>query len=456
MRALVSKPAFGLFLDPGLGKTSIVLAAFTLLRRAGVARRMLVVAPLRVARAVWPVEAAKWADFADLRVVVVHGKDARERLARLQEDADVYVINPEGLVWLEGLSRRAWKFWPEMLVVDESTRLKHTRRKRFSALRKLLPRFRRRYVLTGTPAPNGLLDLFGQVLLLDCGKTFGPYITSFRREFFTPTGFKGYRWVPQPDAEERIFRKLRPLVMRLSADDYLDLPKLVETDVRVDLSAEARRTYDRFAEDLVVHLREGRVTAANGGAATSKLRQLAGGNVYLDGSEEWARGRRRKARAEVVHTAKLDALEELVGELNGQPALVAFEFRHERDAIRARLGKDLPSIDGETSPAATVEAIEAWNHDALPVLLVQPQAAAFGLNLQAGGHGVVFYALGWNLEYHDQLVRRLYRMGRQRPVFVYRLIAAGTIDRTVARVLAGKDHTQRRLLHALREDLDAC
>jgi SNF2 family DNA or RNA helicase len=449
VKLMVSQGAAGLLLDPGLGKTSISLAAFKILKRRGLVDRMLVIAPLRVCYLVWPEEAKKWTDFHGLKIAVLHG---RKKMDALRGDADVLVINPEGLPWLVDHAN-AMRPWPDMLVVDESTRFKHTRTKRFKLLKKLLPRFRRRYILTGTPAPNGLLDLFGQIYLLDYGTALGRFITHYRMAYFYPTGYGGYTWVLKPGAEEQIHGKLKPLTLRLDAKDYLKLPPKIETDLQVNLNAKAEKVYERLKKDLVLRLKEGEVTAMNAGVLTGKLRQVANGGIYMD-DDPMDRGgvQSRKSRYATVHDEKVDLLEELIEELSGQPTLVSFEFRHDRDRILKRLG-DTPVLDGSTTAREGIAIERDWNAGKLPVLLVHPQSAAHGLNLQRGGRALIWFALPWDLELYDQLVRRIWRQGQKQRVFVYHLIAKGTVDRLVLETLRRKTRTQRALLDALKKEV---
>lgn len=438
IKFLISNGQAGLFLDPGLGKTSITFAAFKLLRKQGMVNKMLVVAPLRPAHSVWPQESQKWADFADLKVRVLHGD---ERV--LRPDNDVDVINPEGLKWLFG-EAKAQRRWPwEMLVIDESTQFKHTDTQRFKILKPWLPRFLRRYILTGSPAPNGLMDLFGQVYVLDRGHALGQYITHYRREFFDQTGFNGYEWKLRQGSEDKIYERLKPLVLRLSAADYLDLPPLIENVVRVDLPPGARKAYDQMEELLIAELDDGVVTAATASAATNKCRQIANGGIY-GAEDEWKH----------VHDAKTEAVQDIVEELGGKPAFVAYEFKHDL----ARLQKafpDAPYLGGGVPPKRARELEDAWNAGFLPVLFAQPQSVAHGLNLQGVGAAVIWHSLTWNLEHDEQLVRRVWRQGQKERVVVHRIVASNTVDDVILRTVRSKDRTQKALLGALRDSLDA-
>jgi hypothetical protein len=447
---LVARGAAGLFLDPGLGKTSITLAAYQALARAGVARRMLVVAPLRPAYEVWPAEAAKWREFAGLRVTVLHGS-RKDRL--LEEPADVFVVNPEGLGWLTAAVQEKRFKLPDVLVVDESTYFKHTRTLRSKLLRALLPRFRRRYILTGTPAPNGILDLFGQVYLLDLGDALGRFISHFRQAYFFQTGFGGFQWTPLPGAEEKIYARLQPLVLRLDAADYLAIPPLRVVDMTVTLPPRARAVYQRLEREFAVLLASGEVTAVNAAVAAMKLRQVVNGSVYLDAEVRRFDGPIAKRRVAVIHAAKAEALAELLEELSGQPLLVAYEFDHDLPAIASAAEvplEDLAVIGGKTTPTRTRELLRAWDAGELRVLAVHPASAAHGLNLQAGGTHLCWYGLTWNLEHYDQLIRRLWRQGQARRVTVHRLVVRDSIDEAVLAALGAKARTQRHLLDALR------
>ena len=441
IKFMVQQACAGLLLDMGLGKTSIAYAAFKTLKDLGYVNRMLVISPLRPAQAVWPAEAAKWDQFADLNVVVLHGPHKLERLK--DKSVDVHVINPEGMPWLLKASARAKPTddWPwEMLVVDESTLYKHTRTQRFKTIKPYLNMFRRRYILTGTPAPNGLLDLFGQVYLLDGGSALGTYVTHYRLAFFDNPDKLGWVWVPRAGAAEQIYKKLEPLCMRMSAADYLTLPELIFNDIVVDLPPAARRTYDQMENALIAQVAGGTVVAANAAAASGKCRQVAGGGIYTGaGDRAWLE----------IHDAKLDAVEEVVESLQGKPVIVVYEFDHERERLQRRF-KGAPAIAGGMSEHAFKQAENAWNRGEVPVLLVQPAAAARGLNLQKGGSRMVFHSTPWNLEHYQQIIARIHRQGQRERCFVHHIVARNTVDELVVKVLGKKDRTQRALLDALK------
>lgn len=426
-----------LFLDPGLGKTSITLAAIKVLHKEGLLNRVLVIAPLRVIYSVWPQEIDKWNDFAHLRWTICHGP-AKEEAVRA--DADIYLVNPEGLEWL--LQR--WNlFKPDTLVVDESTKFKNTQSKRFKLLRAFLPKFNRRWILTGTPAPNGLLDLFGQMFIVDLGYALGRYITHYRNTYFDATGFGGFSWKLREDAEKKIYAKLKPYVLRLQAEDYLDLPDIVENDIVVPLPERARKVYDEMEEEAFAELdAETLLNAANAAAATSKCRQIANGAAYMQ----------EGAYAE-LHTAKLEALESILEERGGRPVMVAYEFRHDYERACKYFKQTFPCIGGGVSAKQADAHVRAWNAGELPVLFVHPASAGHGLNMQGCDEAdcIVWFTPTWDRELYDQLIARLRRQGTKlKRLYVHRIVGLNTVDFAVLRALRSKDKTQRALLGALR------
>lgn len=461
IKFFLSHGSAGLFADPGLGKTSVSLAAAKILFAKNLSRGALVVTTLRACHEVWPKEIQKWREFNGLRCAVLHGPRKDEAL---RTESDVYVVNYEGLEWLAttlGWKRRVRKVkgidveggWVpppnydhlpfDMLVVDESTKVKNSSTERFKLLKTMLNAFRRRYILTGTPAPNGLLDLFGQIYVLDQGNALGGYITHYRSTYFYPVGFGGFQWEPKETAEKQIYGKLKNLVVRLDERDYLKLPPLVRRTVTVALPSDVEKTYRQVENHFVALLESGKVVARNAASATSKMRQIASGGVYIDRIEGSQRA------YEHLHAAKTDAIVELVDELSGKGALVAYETLHELERLR-RAFPAAPFIGGGATTRQTNAAVEGWNAGKIPVLLVQPQSAAHALNLQEAGRAVIFATLPWDLELYQQLVKRLHRQGQKRRVFVYHVVARDTIDEVVAEVLVEKAATQARLLEALR------
>ncbi len=464
VKFLLEHAASALFLDPGLGKTSITLAAIKLLKQKKVLDKVLLIAPLRVCYSVWPKEVEKWQDFHGLKIQVLHGSKKDEAL---KADADVYVINPEGLEWLLQVKKtktatvktkvdvdlRRWKALGfDTLVVDELSKFKHTNTNRFKALKLVLNTFRRRWGLTGSPASNGLLDLFGQCYILDQGRTLGPYISHYRMKYFVPS-HDGFSWNIRDGAEDEIYERINPLALRMAADDYLDMPTLIENNIRVDLPNDVMQVYDRLENDLIAKLGDGVVVASNAAAASMKCRQVANGGIYLDPEVE-ALVKLPKSKREWanLHFEKVDALAELIEELQGSPLLVAYDFEHDLDRLRERLGQDVPYIGGGVNAKRSAELEKAWNAGQLPVLLGHPQAMAHGLNLQEMGHHVCWHSLTWDYELYDQFIRRVLRQGnKSKKVFVHHIIARGTVDEVVLAAVKSKRRGQNALFDALKK-----
>lgn len=466
VKFLLEHAAAGLLFDPGLRKTSITLAALKVLFDKKKVKKVLVVAPLRPCYLVWPAEIKKWADFCHLKYEVLHGPDKE---AALHREADIYIINFDGLAWLTGArwetrgGRRELKWekkrWEalgfDMLVVDELSKLKHSSSFRFKIMKLVLPTFSRRWGLTGSPAANSLLDLFGQAFVLDMGKALGQYVTHYRMKFFQLPHYGSFKWVIKPGAEDQIYQALDPLVIRESSEDHLDLPPLLENTVRVDLPPRAREIYDDMEEQLVAQLDENLITAANAATAANKCRQIASGAVYTEDPFTNKPGRAARAHRtreyEIVHDAKLDALCDLIDELQGQPIFVAYEYQHELERLRERLGKDTPALAGGTSMKESQRIESAWNRGEIPVLLAHPQAAGHGLNLQESGSHVAWLTLTWDYELYDQFIRRVYRSGvKAKRVTVHQFVARGTVDEAVLGSLRKKKGGQSALFEALK------
>lgn len=464
VKFLLEHAAGALFLDPGLGKTSITLATIKMLKQKKVLDKVLLIAPLRVCYSVWPKEVDKWSDFNGIKVVVLHGPNKDELL---KVEADVYVINPEGLEWLLQVKKtktptgktkvdvdlRRWKALGfDTLVVDELSKFKHTNTNRFKAIKLVLNTFRRRWGLTGSPASNGLLDLFGQCFILDQGRTLGPYISHYRMKYFVPS-HDGFSWNIREGAEQEIYERLNPLALRMAADDYLDMPTLIENNIRVDLPEPVRVVYDQLEDDLIAKLNDKVVVASNAAAASMKCRQVANGGIYIDPEVE-SLVKLPKSKREWInlHTEKVDALADLIEELQGSPILVAYDFEHDLDRLRERLGQDVPYIGGGVSAKRSAELEKAWNAGHLPVLLGHPQAMAHGLNLQEVGHHVCWHSLTWDFELYDQFIRRVLRQGnKSKKVFVHHIMARGTVDEVVLAAVKSKRKGQNALFDALKK-----
>lgn len=464
VKFLLEHACAALFLDPGLGKTSITLAAIKILKEKRMIRKVLIIAPLRVCHLVWPKENMKWEDFAGLKIVVLHGP---EKDALLEEPADIYVINPEGLDWLLGVTkvktgnrtrvtvneRRVRQLGFDALVVDELSKFKHTQTVRFKAMKLILHTFSRRWGLTGSPAANGLLDLFGQCYILDRGRSLGQYISHYRQAYFVNPPYSPFVWLPIAGAEASIYKRLSPLALRMSADDYLDMPELIYNNIRVDLPKSVMSIYERLENDLIARIDDRTITASNAAVASGKCRQVANGGIYLDreltalglqlpkSSREWVN----------LHTEKLDALEDLIDELQGSPLLVAYEFEHDLDRLQGRFGDGIPYIGGGVSTKRTAELESAWNKGQLPVLFAHPQSVGHGLNLQEAGCHVAFHSLTWDYELYDQFIRRVLRQGNvSKHVFVHHFIARDTIDEVILATMKSKHRGQQSLFNGLK------
>jgi SNF2 family DNA or RNA helicase len=432
IKLLLSKSYCGLFLKPGLGKTSITLAAISALLKKGLVRRVLIVGPLRVIGIVWPAEIELWDDFRHLTYSVLHGK---EKDARINDKTDIHLTNYENLASLL-TTLKDTKRWPyDMVVFDESSKMKAHGSQRFKAVSKYLGKFSRRVILTGTPAPNGLMDLFSQMYCVDLGRSLGSFITHFRNKYFTKDPFQPYVYLLKPGSKEQIYKAIESRVMHMSSEDYFKLPLLTETNIYVDLPPDARAQYKTMEALLFTKIESKVVTAANAAVASGKCRQLANGFMYDDGTTS------------LVHSAKLDAFTDLLEELDGKPVIVFYEY----EADYHRMNEKHPGehIGGALTPAQQA-LIGRWNEGAVPILYAHPASAGHGLNLQFGGCNIIWFSPTWNCEYFEQAIARLYRQGQKDPVFVYYILARGTIDLAIMQRLAAKDKLQCDLLTALK------
>jgi SNF2 family DNA or RNA helicase len=437
VKFLVSRGSGALWLDPGLGKTAIVLSVFRALHTAGPAQKMLVIAPLRPVYGVWPAEVKKWEQFSHFSVGILHGGNKNKVLAQKHH---IYVMNFEGVNWLSStLNGKPWPF--DLLVVDEISYLKNTQTQRFKILKPLLNKFTRRWGLTGSPAPNSLMDIFGPQYVIDQGATFGPFISRFRAEYFYPTGFGGYEWKIQPESEQKIYAKLEGKVLRMSALDHLDLPELTYNTIAVTLPAGARKIYDAFEKALTIDIEQGSITAANAAVAVMKGQQIANGGSYLDG----------EVRINThIHDAKTDAVLELVEELSGQPCIIGYHFQHDLERLKKAFPA-APAIGSGVIGTKLDDIINAWNAGDIPVLLAHPMSAGHGLNLQGSGHAVIWYSLTWSLEIYEQFIRRIWRQGQKNHIVVHHVVAVDTVDEAIMLAIQRKDKTQQNLLNAVKE-----
>jgi SNF2 family DNA or RNA helicase len=433
-------PIATVFLDMGLGKTSITLTAIrNLLFDSFEVYRVLVIAPLRVARDTWTAEADKWDHLQDLICSVAVGNEAQRRAALLRP-ADVYIINRENVQWL--IEESGINLDIDMIVIDELSSFKNHNTKRFRSLLKIRPKVSRIVGLTGTPTPNGLMDLWAQFRILDRGERLGRFITKYRADYFMPDKRNGqiiYSYKPLPYAEEAIYRKISDITISMKSTDHLKMPELISSEYTVQLSDEELSHYEELKRDLVLTLGDGEITAANAASLSNKLSQMANGAVYDDSGSVVS-----------IHDRKLDALEDLIEAANGKPVLVAYWFKHDLTRITERLKKlhiPFSCLDDSTS-------IRRWNAGEIPVALIHPASAGHGLNLQSGGSTLVWFGVTWSLELYQQTVARLWRQGQtSQTVVVQHIVTKATIDNRIMKALSLKEHTQTALIDAVKADL---
>ena len=420
-------------LDMGLGKTVITLTALNdLLFDHFEISRVLVIAPLRVARNTWPQEIGKWEHLKHLRYSVAVGTE-KERREALRKSSSLYIINRENVPWLVEKT----DFVYDAIVIDELSSFKNWSSKRFKALMKVRPLAKRVIGLTGTPSSNGLMDLFAEFKVLDMGERLGRFITKYRQDYFVPDKRNGqvvFSYVPLPGAEERIYEKISDITISMKAADHLKMPELIESEYSVRMDEAEKKMYDSMCEQLVLQMKGDEVTAANAGVLSGKLAQMANGAVYTDDGATLH-----------IHDRKLDALEDIVESMNGKPLLVAYWFRHDAERIEKRV----PCVRLDTD-----EAIARWNRGEIPVALIHPASAGHGLNLQSGGSTLVWFGITWSLELYQQTVARLYRQGQSaKTVVVQHIIAEGTIDERILHALKRKDKTQAALIAAVKAEV---
>lgn len=426
-----------LFLPPGLGKSSIGLATILALKKAGLPHRTLLLAPLMVCRTTWMTEPQKWLQFQSLKIGFAHGPD--KHLILKDKYWDIVVMNYDGIEWAADELAKGHDF--DILLCDEITRLKNTNSKRYKKFKPIAPTFKIRWGFTGTPAANGLIDLFGQVYVLDLGKRLGRYITHFRAHYFHQLPHDQYRYYITPTKAKLLTEKLEDLAMYVDPSEWLELPEFIPIPLPVEMGATGRKQYKSLEELFIVKLKEGVVTAANAGVLTSKLRQFTGGAIY-ESEGVWHE----------VDKAKLDRLDDLIEEMSGEPLMVAYQFDHEMQRILARHPSALVLKGGMTANQVT-KVVDLWNAGNCELLLVQPASAALGLNLQFGGSALAWYTPTYNLEEFIQLNKRLHRQGQVKNVRCYMLAVEKSIDQVVFGVLSSKDAVQEDLFSALKMKL---
>ncbi|PHV72410.1 ATP-dependent helicase [Sporanaerobium hydrogeniformans] len=431
---ILTHPIAAVLLDMGLGKSVITLTAiFDLTLDSFLVRKVLVIAPLRVARDTWPAELEKWDHLKGLKYTVAVGSEVQRKTA-LMKRAQVYIINRENVEWL--ISRSAIPFDFDMVVIDELSSFKSHQAKRFKSLMKVRPKIKRIVGLTGTPSSNGLMDLWAEYRLLDMGQRLGRFIGRYREDFFVPDKRNQqviFSYKPKPGAEEAIYRLISDITISMKGTDYLKLPELVINEVDVKLSEKEMEILDIMKRDLITTVKGEEITAANAAALSGKLLQMANGAVYDD-----------QGVVIHIHDRKLDALEDLIEAANGKPVLIAYWFKHDLSRIQKRF---------EVEVLSTSDSIKRWNDGEIPIAVIHPASAGHGLNLQAGGSTLVWFGLTWSLELYQQTNARLWRQGQNETVVIHHLIAKGTIDERVMKALNDKNNTQSALIDAVKATL---
>lgn len=436
-RFIIEHPVSAVFLQMGLGKSVITLTAIhDLILNLFEVRRVLVIAPLRVARDTWPAEIQKWDHLHGLTFSVAVG-DEQTRRAALAKEAEIYIINRENVQWLVEDSGIPFDF--DMIVIDELSSFKSWQAKRFKSLLKVRPRVGRIVGLTGTPSSNGLMDLFAEFRILDMGQRLGRFITRYRETFFRPdrtNGVQVFSWKPLPGAEEEIYRRIGDITISMKSVDFLKMPECLMNRVLVRMDESEKECYDAMRQDLVIQLKGRQIDAKSAASLSGKLCQMANGAVYTEEGETVR-----------LHDRKLDALEDLIEAANGQPLLIAYWFRHDLQRIRERFP--------QAKELKTSRDISDWNAGKIPVALIHPASAGHGLNLQEGGNTLVWFGLTWSLELYQQTNARLWRQGQRcGTVVIHHIVTRGTIDEQILKALENKDKTQTALIDAVKAQLE--
>lgn len=420
-----------LFLDCGLGKTITTLTAINeLMYDSFEISKVLIIAPLRVAQSTWKDEIEKWDHLNLLRYSIAVG-DEKERLKALKQNAGIYIINRENVDWLVNKSGIDFNF--DMLIIDELSSFKSHTSKRFKSLLKIRPYFERVVGLTGTPSSNGLMDLWAEFRVLDLGKRLGRYITHYRNEYFLPDKRNGaviFSYKPQPNAEERIYRRLADMTISMKSTEHLKMPELILNDLEINLGEEDQIKYKKFKKEMVMTIQEKEIDAINAASLSNKLIQLANGSIYDEDKKFYE-----------VHNKKLDKLEEIIESANGKPVLVAYWFKADKERIEKRF---------KVREIKTADDIKQWNKGMIDLALIHPASAGHGLNLQSGGSTLVWFSLTWSLELYQQTNARLYRQGQKDTVVIHHLITKNTIDEDIMKSIKRKDKTQEALMKAVK------
>lgn len=434
---ILEHPIAAIFLDMGMGKSSITLTAIMepMYDRFEVSK-VLIVAPLRVCKYTWPQEIVKWEHLSGLKFSLATGTAAERKMA-LKADADIYIINRENIPWL--IDESGIPFDYDMVVIDELSSFKNHQSKRFKAFMKVRPWVKRIVGPTGTPSSNGLMDLYAEFKMLDMGERLGRFISQYRNAYFRPGRTNGmivYNYVPLPGADKQIYEKISDITISMKGTDYLEMPELVNSRYEVYMDEQEAELYDGMEKELVLALPGGEITAANAAVLSGKLLQMSNGAIYSDDESVYS-----------IHDRKLDALEDIIEAANGRSILIAYWFQHDLDRIEKRLSDKKIGFEKLDSDGS----IARWNKGEIPVALIHPASAGHGLNLQDGGNFLVWFGLTWSLELYQQTVARLWRQGQQSgTVVVQHIITAGTIDEDVMDALEHKEVTQSRLIAAVK------
>lgn len=435
IKYIEAHPISALLIDMGLGKTSITLTAIrNLLFDSFEVCKVLVIAPLRVAKNTWTDEIKKWEHLNTLTYSLIIGNE-NERLSALNKKADIYIINRENVDWL--VNKSGYKFDFDMVVIDELSSFKNHQSKRFKSLMKVRPLVKRIVGLTGTPSSNGLMDLFAEFKILDMGKRLGYFIGQYRNTYFKPDKMNGpivYSYKPLPNAENAIYEKISDITVSMKANEYLKMPELLTSNYVVELTNSEKNQYDEMKKSLVLEITDGEITASNAASLSNKLCQLSNGAIYDD-----------EQNIVEIHDRKLEALEDIIESMNGKPLLIAYWYRHDLERIKSRFS---------VREIKTSEDISDWNDGKIPVALIHPASAGHGLNLQNGGSTLVWFGLTWSLELYQQANARLYRQGQKNTVVIQHIITKGTIDEQILKALQKKNKTQADLIDAVRANLE--
>lgn len=426
---IINNPACALLLDMGLGKTVITLTSLWLLMfEYFEINKVLVIAPLRVAHDTWSRECEKWDHLKEIKISKVLGTEA-ERIKALADTADIYVINRENIEWL----CNNYDFDFDMVVIDELSSFKSPASKRFKALRKVRPKIKRIVGLTGTPAPNSLMDLWSEINLLDMGQRLERFIGGYRNEYFLPDKRNQqviFSYKLKEGAEERIYNKISDICVSMKACDYLNMPDKVTNVIEVDMSDKEKKLYNKLEKEMLIPFEDGDIDAVNAAALSNKLLQMSNGAVYDE-----------KKAVKEIHSIKLEALEDLIEGANGKPVLIFYSYKHDKERIAKRF---------KVQEILTSEDIEKWNKGNIPIAIAHPASAGHGLNLQSGGSTIIWFGLTWSLELYQQANGRLWRQGQKNAVVIHHIVTRGTMDEQVMKSLSEKRIGQDSLINAVK------